>query len=99
MSIDAVIFQTFRKLGVDDADSAKFADEINSTIDRRYELHSKQLATRGDVEAVRADVERVRADVERARADLTRAIAESQRWTITAVGLIVAAVAAIQKLL
>jgi multidrug resistance efflux pump len=92
MSIDAAIFQTFRKLGADDADAAKLADEINTAIDRRYELHAKQLATRGDVEAVRADIEKT-------RADLIKSIADSQRWTITAIGIIVAVVAALQKLL
>jgi hypothetical protein len=63
MSIDTVVFQTFRKL--------------------------KQLATRGDVEAVRADIEK-------SRADLIKSIAESQRWTIAAIGIIVAA---LQKLI
>ena len=92
MSIDTVIFQTFRKLGADDADAAKFADELNAAIDKRYELHAKQLATRGDVEAVRVEIEK-------SRAELTRNIADSQRWTITAVGIIVAAVAALHKLL
>ena len=92
MSIDTVFFQTFRKLGADDADAAKFADELNAAIDKRYELHAKQLATRGDVEAVRVEIEK-------SRAELTRNIADSQRWTITAVGIIVAAVAALQKLL
>ena len=90
--MDTVFFQTFRKLGADDADAAKFADELNAAIDKRYELHAKQLATRGDVEAVRVEIEK-------SRAELTRNIADSQRWTITAVGIIVAAVAALQKLL
>lgn len=76
----------------DDIDAAKFAEEINLAIDRRYELHAKQLTTRGDVEAVRADVEK-------SRADLIKTIAESQRWTIAAIGIIVAAVAALQKLI
>ena len=92
MSIDTVIFQTFRKLGADDADAAKFADELNAAIDKRYELPAKQLATRGNVEAVRVEIEK-------SRSELTRSIADSQRWTITAVGIIVAAVAALQKLL
>ena len=92
MSVDTIVFQTFRKLGADDADAAKFAEEINAAIDRRYELHAKQLATRGDVEAVRADIEKT-------RADLIKTVADSQRWTIAAIGIIVAAVAALQKLL
>ncbi len=92
MSIDTIVFQIFRKLGADDSDAAKFAEEINTAIDRRCELHSKQPATRGDTEAVRAEIEKT-------RADLIKTIAQSQRWTITAVGIIVAAVAALQKLL
>ena len=95
MSVDTIVFQTFRKLGADDADdadAAKFAEEINASIDRRYELHAKQLATRGDVEAVRADTKKT-------RADLIKTVADSHRWTIAAIGIIVAAMAALQKLL
>ncbi|NJS37433.1 MAG: hypothetical protein HC765_15195 [Brachymonas sp.] len=51
-----------------------------------------QVATQGDVESVRADIEKV-------RADLLKSLAESQRWTITAIGIIVAVVATLQKLL
>ena len=68
-----------------DEEAAQLSDEINLAIDRRYELHAKQLATRGDLQEVKAD--------------LTKAILESQRWTIAAVGVIVAVVAALQKLL
>lgn len=85
MSIDAVVFRTFRKLGIDDADAALFADELNAAIDKRYELHYKQLFTRGDGESMKAE--------------LVKAISDSQRWTVTAMFAGLAAVAVIQKLL
>lgn len=65
---------------------------MNAAIDKRYELHVKRLATRGDVEATRVGIERP-------LSELTRNIADSQRRTTTAVCIIVAAVAALQKLL
>ena len=43
-------------------DAGKFAQEMNLVIVRCYVLNSKQLATRGDEEAVRGDVEKRRAD-------------------------------------
>lgn len=92
MSIDAVVFKTFRKLGVDDADAAAFADELNATIDKRYERHASQLATRSDVDAVRREMAEI-------KADLIKAIAESQRWTITAIFAAVGVFAALTKVL
>ena len=41
------------------------AQSIERAIDRRYELHSKQLATRGDVELVRKEVGDVRTNMQK----------------------------------
>ncbi len=92
MSIDAIVFKTFRKLGIDDADAAAFADELNATIDKRYALHAQQLATRGDVESVRKDIAEI-------KSELIKAIAESQRWTITAIFAAIGIFAALIKVL
>jgi multidrug resistance efflux pump len=71
------IYSAFVEAGIA-PDKAKAAvDSISKEIDKRYALHSAQLATRGDIEGVRKDV----ADL---RAEVAKAIAESQRWTITA---------------
>jgi len=92
MSLDAVVFKTFLKLGADDSDAAAFADELNLAIDRRYLLHSGQLATRGDVDEVRKEMAEL-------KADLIKAIAESQRSTITAIFAAVGVFAALMKVL
>ena len=52
-----------------------FAQETNLVIHRRYVLHSKQLATRGEEEAVRADAEK-------RRTKLFKTAVERQRWSI-----------------
>jgi multidrug resistance efflux pump len=71
------IYSAFVEAGIA-PDKAKAAvDSISKEIDKRYALHSAQLATRGDIEGVRKDVAELRAEV-------AKAIAESQRWTITA---------------
>jgi len=85
MSIDAVVFKTFRKLGVDDADAAAFANELNEAIDRRYALHADALATKRDLAELKTD--------------LIKSIAESQRWTITAIFAAVGLFAALSKML
>lgn len=72
MSIDAVVFRTFRKLGFDDADATVFADEINATIDKRYELHARQLTTRGDLEAAKSEIIR----------ELSKQMMDMQRWSL-----------------
>ena len=56
-------------------DAGKFAQEMNLVIHRRYVLHSKQLATRGEEEAVRGDAEK-------RRTKLFKTAVESQRWAI-----------------
>jgi hypothetical protein len=89
MSIDAVVFKTFRKLGIDDADATAFADELNSTIDKRYELHARQLATRGDLEAMKSEIIR----------ELSKQMMDMQRWSLGVLFAGIAAVAAIVKLL
>jgi len=85
VSIDAVVFKTFRKLGADDADAAAFAEELNEAIDKRYALHADALATKTDLAELKTD--------------LIKAIAESQRWTITAMFAAVGIFAALTKVL
>ena len=89
MSIDAVVFRTFRKLGIDDADAAAFADELNATIDKRYELHARQLTTRGDLESAKSEIIR----------ELSKQMMDMQRWSLGVTFAGIAAVAAIVKLL
>ncbi|MEQ1663232.1 MAG: hypothetical protein ABL877_11110 [Thiobacillus sp.] len=68
------------------------AESINKEIDRHYELHARQLATRGDV----SDLRQQAAEME---ARLLKAINDAQRWTMGAVFAGMATVAAIVKLL
>ncbi len=68
MSIDVAVFKTMRRLGASDDEAAEIAAEINAAIDRRYELHAKQLAKRGDLKEVEASI--------------FKQIADSQGWTI-----------------
>jgi hypothetical protein len=89
MSIEAVIFRTFRKLGADDADAAAFADELNATIDKRYQLHADPLRARGDLDAAKSEIIR----------ELSKQMMDMQRWSLGVLFAGIAAVAAIVKLL
>ncbi len=86
------IYSAFVKAGVPEIDAKAAVDSISKEIDKRYALHSQQLATRGDVDQVRKELAEI-------RADLIKAISESQRWTITAMFAAVGLFAAISKLL
>lgn len=71
------IFEALTAVNVP-ADKAKaVAESINSAIDRRYSLHSQQLATRGDIATIQKDM----AEME---TRLLKALTEMQRWTLTA---------------
>ena len=73
-------------------DKAKaVAESINKEIDRRYELHARQLATRGDISELRQQSSEM-------EARLLKAINDSQRWTMGAVFAGMVSVAAIMKL-
>lgn len=79
------IFEALTAAGVPADKARQVAESIDKAIDRRYELHARQLATRGD----RAEME----------ARLTRTISDMQRWTVGAVFAGIAGAAAITKLL
>ena len=38
------IYNAFRRLGLDEAKAQAIVESINKTIDRRYAIHSQQLA-------------------------------------------------------
>ena len=97
------IYSAFVNAGIA-PDAAKAAvDSISKEIDKRYALHSQQLATHGDVENVRKDINEVRyetkKDIAELKTELVKAIAESQRWTITAIFAAVGLFAALSKVL
>ncbi len=92
------IYSAFVEAGIAPEKAKAAVDSISKEIDKRYALHSAQLATRGDVESVRKDVDGVRKDVADLRAEVAKAIAESQRWTITALFGAVGLFAVISKI-
>lgn len=79
------IYEAFRSAGVADDKAKAAVESINREIDRRYALHSDQLATRGDVETVRRE--------------LAEAKAEIIKWSIGAMFAAVGMFAAIVKLM
>ncbi len=56
MQAELAIFEALQSANVPADKARAAAGSILQEIDRRYEVHSKQLATRGDVEALRADM-------------------------------------------
>jgi uncharacterized coiled-coil DUF342 family protein len=80
-------------------DKAKEAvDSISREIDKRYALHSQQLATHGDIEGVRKEVADVKTSVAEMENRLLRAMADMQRWTISSLFAAVGLFAVISKL-
>jgi multidrug resistance efflux pump len=86
------IYEALTAVNVPNDKAKAVAESINKEIDRRYELHARQLATRGDISELRQQS----AEME---ARLLKAINDSQRWTMGAVFAGMATVAAIVKLL
>lgn len=85
------IYSAFVKAGVSELDAKAAVDSISKEIDKRYALHSAQLATRGDVDQVRKEIAEL-------KTDLIKAVAKSQRWTITAMFTAVGLFAAASKI-
>ena len=85
------IYEALTAVNVPNDKAKAVAESINKEIDRRYELHARQLATRGDI----SDLRQQSAEME---ARLLKAINDSQRWTMGAVFAGMASVATIVKL-
>lgn len=85
------IYEALTAVNVPSEKAKAVAESINKEIDRRYELHARQLATRGDI----AELRQHSVEME---ARLLKAINDAQRWTMGAVFAGMAAVAAIVKL-
>ena len=96
------IYSAFVSAGVAPENAKAAVDSISREIDKRYALHSQQLATRGDVESVRKEIAEIghmtKRDIAELKAEMIKAIAESQRWTITAVFGAVGLFAVISKI-
>ena len=93
------IFEAFRKANVPEAEARAAAEAVSREIDQRYELHSQQLFTKGDGEALRADMAKQFSEVNQRISEIHQKIAESQRWVISVMFAGLAALALIQKLL
>ena len=65
------IYNAFVKAGVPEADAKAAVESINKEIDKRYSLHSVQLATKSGLAEMKTE--------------LIKALAESQRWNTATV--------------
>jgi hypothetical protein len=66
------IYSAFKAAGVPDESARAAVESINKAIDERYALHSRQLATQGDIEKVRAEIEKVRAEIGKVEVNLIK---------------------------
>lgn len=89
------IYNAFVKAGVSEADAKAAVESINREIDRRYALHSQQLATRGDIETVRKEIAELSANT---RANIAEAKTEIIKWSVGAMLASVGLFATITKL-
>jgi hypothetical protein len=91
-SLDLTVYSAFVSAGVKDEDAKRAAESISSAIDGRFALHSKMLATQGDLEKVRLEIEKLRVEMEHSKTDIIR-------WNIVTMFGGLSALALIQKLL
>ncbi|AKU67558.1 hypothetical protein ADJ79_10585 [Ottowia sp. oral taxon 894] len=89
MQMELAIFEALTAANVP-ADKAKaVASSIDAAIDRRYSLHSQQLATRGDVENARKEIGELRGEVKAEAANIRGEMAKMQseiiKWCVGAI--------------
>jgi predicted MarR family transcription regulator len=92
------IYSAFVNAGIPPEAAKAAVDSISKEIDKRYALHSQQLATHGDIETVRKEVADVKTSMAEMESRLMRAMADMQRWTITALFAAVGLFAAVSKI-
>lgn len=88
MQAELAIVEALQSAGVSPEKAKIAAEAVTKAIDYRYELHSKQLSTKGDVEGVRSEMASLKADMYKAL--------NEQTWKLAAIvfaglGLVVAA--------
>jgi hypothetical protein len=97
------IYTAFTKAGIPDEAARAAVDSIRKEIDNRYALHSAQLATRGDVEAVRKEVGELRGEMKAEIAKMQTEIAKSQaeiiKWCMGSIFAAVGLFLALSKML
>jgi hypothetical protein len=96
--MELAIYEAFREAGIEEKPAKTIAATINKAVEQSVDI--RQLATKGDVEAVRvetksengsirAEIEKVRletkADIEKVRAEIEKAKAEIIKWNIGAI--------------
>lgn len=89
------IYSAFVKAGVSEVDAKAAVESINREIDKRYALHSTQLATRGDVEGVRKEIAELR---NATKADIAEAKVEIIKWAMASVFAAVGLFATLTKI-
>ena len=92
------IYSAFVSAGIAPETAKAAVDSISKEIDKRYALHSQQLATHGDVETVRKEIADVKTNIAEMEARLLRSMADMHRWTITAMFGAVGLFAVISKI-
>ena len=89
MQMELEIFEALTAVNVP-ADKAKaVASSIDAAIDRRYSLHSQQLATRGDMECTRKEIGELRgelkAEIANVRGEIAKMQSEIIKWCVGAI--------------
>jgi SOS-response transcriptional repressor LexA len=54
------LYSALQEAGVKQETARRVADAVDEAIDKRYAIHAKELATRGDIEVTRREIEVVR---------------------------------------
>jgi hypothetical protein len=90
------LYSALQEAGVTQVAARRVADAVDEAIDKRYAIHARELATRGDIELVRREVEGVRKEVEGVRRELAEGI---KNLTVWLVGVLIAATALIVSII
>jgi hypothetical protein len=64
------IYLAFTSAGVSEIKAKAAVDSISREIDKRYALHSAQLATRGDIAEVKIELAEVKTELAEVKADI-----------------------------
>ncbi len=103
MQMELEIFEALTAANVPPEKAKAVASSIDAAIDRRYSLHSQQLATRGDVESARKEIGELRgelkAEIANVRAEIAKMQSEIIKWCVGAIFTSAGLALAIAKML
>ncbi|MFL9711446.1 hypothetical protein [Methylobacillus sp. Pita1] len=86
------LYDALKAINIPEDKAKAAAEAMNRAVDKRYNIHADQLATKGDLAAIRSEITDVRRELADAKVEIIK-------WSVGSIFVAVGVVAAIVRML